>query len=363
MPVCPPSWKLAQRRYVAMAKHLRAHNWSWCDSMLLTVVAHLAAEGIADATALYSVELADVDGAANWPRDVWNFMHRLTLVGPSACFVPQRVVPPVLKGPGSLKRALELTAAPSLVIDVSGAKPLAALALLEASMPADPEQRAAWRGKARVAAVLGSCPKSLASFKSGVKHWTKYIMITHGSSAAERVAFPPRLEDVLAWSNTFRSAFAHLFGLAPVALLFLQGVSGRLPIILAIFGLHATQWVSKRHLWGTQPFGAPCALLQSANFSSRVQKCSFRGALLCVRCCVAYCRCVAGPLSATWSGQCSVEWKTAVTACCGFSHTHSSCECLRRYALSCLCKLRLLCLLLQGFTHLQMQTRLADGSW
>ena len=123
-PVCPPSWKLAQRRYVAMAKHLRAHNWSWCDSMLLTVVAHLAAEGIADATALYSVELADVDGAANWPRDVWNFMHRLTQVCPSACLVPQRLVPPVLKGPGSLKRALELTAAPSLVFDVSGAKPL-----------------------------------------------------------------------------------------------------------------------------------------------------------------------------------------------------------------------------------------------
>ena len=204
--VCPPSWKLAQCRYAAMTTHLRAHNWAWCDSMLWTVVVQLNAEGIADATALNSVELSDVDGAANWPRDVWKFMHKLTQACPSACLVPQRLAPPVVNGSGSLKRALELTDAPTLVIDVSGAKPLAALALLEASMPADPVQRAAWRGRARVAAVLGSCPKSLRSFKSGVKHWTKYIMITHGSSDAERVAFPPRLEDVLAWSNTFRYA-------------------------------------------------------------------------------------------------------------------------------------------------------------
>ena len=284
VPVCPPSWKLAQRRHVAMATHLRAHNWSPGDSMLLTVVVHLASEGIADATALYSVELSDVDGAANWPREVWIFMHKLTQICPSACLVPQRLVPPVLKGPGSLKRALELTAAPALVIDFAGAKPLAALALLEASMPDDPEQRAAWRSKARVAAVLGSCPKSLASFKSGVKHWTKYIMITHGNSAAERVAFPPRLEDVLAWSSSFRCAFAHLSVLTPFALPYLQGVLARLPIIWAIFGRRATQWVLMRHLWGTPPFGAPCALLQSANCSFRVRKCSFRGALSCVRC-------------------------------------------------------------------------------
>jgi hypothetical protein len=204
VPVCPPSWKLAQRRHVAMAMHLRAHNWSWGDCMLLTVVTHLVAEGIVDAKALHSVELSDVDGAANWPRDVWKFMHRMTQVCPVARSVSQPLVPTVIKGTGSLKRALDLTTEPSLVIDVSGAKPLAALALLEASLPADPKQRAAWRGKARVAAVLGSGPRTLASFRSGVKHWTKYIMITHGSDAAERVAFPPRLEDVLAWSNTFR---------------------------------------------------------------------------------------------------------------------------------------------------------------
>ena len=57
-----------------------------------------------------------------------------------------------------------------------------------------------------------------------------------------------------------------------------------MPIISAIFGPHATQMVLKRHLWGTPPFGEPCVLLQSANCSFRVRKCSFRGALSCVRC-------------------------------------------------------------------------------
>ena len=85
----------------------------------------------------------------------------------------------------------------------SGAPPLAALALLKANMPTD---RVAWRKKARVAAVLGSCPRSQSSYRAGVKHWVEFIKITHGVNAADSVAFPPRLEDVLAWSNTFRYA-------------------------------------------------------------------------------------------------------------------------------------------------------------
>ena len=99
------------------------------------------------------------------------------------------------------KRALGADSASASVLDVSGATPLAALALLKANMPTD---RVAWRKKARVAAVLGSCPRSQSSYKSGVKHWVEFIKITHGVNAADSVAFPLRLEDVLAWSNTFR---------------------------------------------------------------------------------------------------------------------------------------------------------------
>ena len=78
MPVCPPSWKLAQSQYVALAKHLRAHNWAWGDEMLLYVVAHLLADGIEDARALHSVELADVVGVEFWPSDVWRVMDSMT---------------------------------------------------------------------------------------------------------------------------------------------------------------------------------------------------------------------------------------------------------------------------------------------
>ena len=157
------------------------------------------------------------------------------------------------RGP-SVKRALELTAEP-LIFDISGAKPLAALDLLEAHMPQDPVQRAAWRSKARVAAVMGSCPRSHASFKSGVKHWTRFIKITHGSDAVDLVAFPPRLEDVLAWSNTFRCAVLHPLDLSPVSFLLEQGVLAPLPIISATFVPHATPWDSKPHQWVTQQSG------------------------------------------------------------------------------------------------------------
>lgn len=207
VPVCPPSWKLAQSKYVALATHLRAHNWAWGDEMLACVITLLLKEGIADARALHDVDLADADGAQCWPNDVWRYMDCLTHVLSTPCPVAVPVAP---KPTGGLKRTWDLANGPAIVLDVAGATPLAALNALEASLPADPASRAEWRCKARTAAVLGSGPRSIASFRSGVKHWTKFIMITHGNDAAETVAFPPRLDDVLAWSNTFRYAFAHM---------------------------------------------------------------------------------------------------------------------------------------------------------
>ena len=37
-----------------------------------------------------------------------------------------------------------------------------------------------------------------------VWHWIEFVTIAHGASAVDSIAFPPRLEDVLAWSNTFQ---------------------------------------------------------------------------------------------------------------------------------------------------------------
>jgi hypothetical protein len=59
---------------------------------------------------------------------------------------------------------------------------------------------------------MGSCPDSHESFKSGVRHWLKHIEITHGPEAVGEVAYPPQLEDILVWSNSFRFATAVTYG-------------------------------------------------------------------------------------------------------------------------------------------------------
>jgi len=91
------------------------------------------------------------------------------------------------------------------LLNVANFRPLEALELLNRNLPADSEARARWRDTARVSAVMGSCPRSIACFKSGLKHWLRFIEVIHGEVNIEEAAFPPGLSDVLAWSNTFRS--------------------------------------------------------------------------------------------------------------------------------------------------------------
>ena len=47
-----------------------------------------------------------------------------------------------------------------------------------------------------------------------MRHWIRFIEITHGVNQANAVAFPANLLDVLAWSNTFRclGTFANYLG-------------------------------------------------------------------------------------------------------------------------------------------------------
>jgi hypothetical protein len=100
-----------------------------------------------------------------------------------------------------------MAAVPTTILQVAESKPTDALALLEQQLGGSVEERARWRKKARVAAVTGSCPRSLASLDSGVKHWLKYISVVHGATKVSSVAFPPRMDDVLGWSHTFRYVF------------------------------------------------------------------------------------------------------------------------------------------------------------
>ena len=97
--------------------------------------------------------------------------------------------------------ALALADTPSLMLDVSGRGPNDAIRLLRESLPQGMQDRALWQKRARVAAVLGSCPKTRASFRSGIRNWVNFIGSLHGSYDS---AFPARLDDILVWSHVFR---------------------------------------------------------------------------------------------------------------------------------------------------------------
>ena len=103
-----------------------------------------------------------------------------------------------------------MAAVPTTVLQVAETKPNDALNLLAQRFDETAEERANWTKRARIAAVTGSCPRSLASLDSGVKHWLKYIKIVHGAEKVDSMAFPPRMDDVLGWSNMFRyNVFCH----------------------------------------------------------------------------------------------------------------------------------------------------------
>ena len=61
-----------------------------------------------------------------------------------------------------------------------------------------------WIGRARIAALLGACPKSKASFKSGVRCYIAFAMQVLAKCREE--VLPPSVDDLLAWSMVFRCA-------------------------------------------------------------------------------------------------------------------------------------------------------------
>ena len=100
-----------------------------------------------------------------------------------------------------VQKALRLTSVPTTLLRLEGVTPRAAIQLLRDSLPSDMEGKKRWREQARAAAIMGSCPRSHASFLSGVRHWISFIETVHGDADE---AFPPSLDSVLEWSNTFR---------------------------------------------------------------------------------------------------------------------------------------------------------------
>ena len=93
--------------------------------------------------------------------------------------------------------------APSPMLNTYGKGPMEVIADLRRSLPSNSCELASWRKRARVAAVLGSGPRSLASMKSG-RHWIEYIRTVYPCGEADAAVFPPLLDDILGWSHTFR---------------------------------------------------------------------------------------------------------------------------------------------------------------
>lgn len=132
--------------------------------------------------------IADIDAA-----DV-EFLRRVDFKRPA--------LPAVAAGPVPLSadaRALSMlqssrSAAQFAVCSTTGVGPGAALKRLRDAGPA-----ADWAEQARVATLLGGCPRSLRSAVSGLRCWLKFAqeMLNTGG-------LPPTADGLLAWSQLFR---------------------------------------------------------------------------------------------------------------------------------------------------------------
>ena len=126
------------------------------------------------------------------------------------------------------KKAIKLVGQPTVMLDVTNSRPNQALDLLRQALPANAARRKQWIADARIAAVLGNCPKSHASFVSGtcvcilfkrkkmlalagIRNWCEFAEIFFGSSA---LGFPPTVDAIVCWSHTFRNigTFANYLG-------------------------------------------------------------------------------------------------------------------------------------------------------
>ena len=253
----------------ALCLLFRDNGWSWGNDVLTDVVTTLFRQGVVDPASFIGLDINDVEGAETWPPWVSDFVVRLgsnnakrsapahavprsaqSSMGSSA--LRSSPVPVVPLGAQSNESALcLLTDFQTQVTNFECAGPRNALKELKRQLhPCNPDMRAAWRKKARVAAVMGSCPDSLASFKAGVRHWIEYIEITHGPAVGEyglaRVhgaMFPPLMEDILGWSNTFRhSHLVSVLTVCDVNVLFCQVPR----YVQQLFGLPAGNVPGKR---------------------------------------------------------------------------------------------------------------------
>ena len=86
----------------------------------------------------------------------------------------------------ALAKALE--DAPKQVPEIGAATPRESLQQLRAALRGKPEDRRLWAQKAKIAAILGACPKSQKSLISGLRHWCEFVAIAYGDESKVSVA-------------------------------------------------------------------------------------------------------------------------------------------------------------------------------
>lgn len=115
--------------------------------------------------------------------------------------------------------------APKQVAEIGAATPRESLQQLKVALRNKPEERRLWAQRAKIAAILGACPKSQKSLISGLRHWCEFVAVAYGDESKASMAyilchgrgfaflvmlymqaFPPSMDMVLAWSTTFRCA-------------------------------------------------------------------------------------------------------------------------------------------------------------
>ena len=95
-----------------------------------------------------------------------------------------------------------MASAKSDVLCVKNRGPRAVIDELAKSFPTD-HARECWIEEARLAAIIGSCARSKRETKCGMRCWIAFARTVLGLKGS---VWPPSVEGLLAWSNTFRCA-------------------------------------------------------------------------------------------------------------------------------------------------------------
>ena len=169
-------------------------------------------------------------------------------------------------GNSLIDQAIALADSPAVLLNVAGRGPGAALALLSTQLPSDAYSREAYRLQARRTAILGSCPKSRDSYKSGLRAFARFVELVLGSRDS---ALPPSLDLLLEWSHTFRcvGTFTNYLGYVRTACVAMD-------VEMAPAGhpalLHAKSAIVKRMLFSPRPVSLLAWLRRGLVITSRV---------------------------------------------------------------------------------------------